>query len=128
MRHYLIVLVGGTGSGKTELSKIVIQRLGLKRIISCTTRPPRAGEIDGVHYRFLTVEAFQDGLRRGHFVEYDRPYGEHFYGRMHADLSLVGQTHCICDMTEVGVSALQEQPQRYDKVVVIRLEPRNMPA
>jgi guanylate kinase len=127
VRHFLFVLIGSTGSGKTELTKRAMERLGLKRIISCTTRPKRESEVDGVAYRFLTVEAFQDGLRRGHFVEYDRPYGEHYYGRQYADISLVGQYHCICDMTEIGVAALQESG-RYPKALYIRLEPINMPA
>jgi len=127
VRFYLFVLVGGTGSGKTELSKALKERLKLRRVISCTTRPPRDDEVDGVHYRFLSEEAFKKGLSDGHFVEYDQPYGKHYYGRQHRDLAEVGQYHCICDMTEVGVAALQEQPQRYDKVIVIRLEPRNMP-
>ena len=126
MQHYLIVLVGESGSGKTELSKCLMgPPLNLHRIISCTTRPQRPGEVDGIHYRFLDPADFKRRLSAGEFVEFDRPFGEHLYGRLHSDLSEVGFRHCICDMTEPGVAALQENPQKYDKLVVIRIEPRN---
>jgi guanylate kinase len=122
----LIVLVGDSGSGKTELSKALMgPPLHLHRVISCTTRPRREGEVDGIHYRFLEEAEFKRRLSAGHFVEYDQPFGEHLYGRLHSDLSEVGFRHCICDMTEPGVAALQEYPERYDKLVVIRVEARN---
>lgn len=46
------ILVGASGSGKSTMASILEEQLGLKRCISCTTRPPRPGEVNGVHYHF----------------------------------------------------------------------------
>jgi len=95
----------------------------MRRIISCTTREPRPGEVPGREYRFLSPDVFLDGVHQGHFVEYDQPYGTYLYGRQHRDFALLGHHHCIADMTERGVAALQER-NRY-RAVYIRLAPIN---
>lgn len=48
------ILVGASGSGKSTMASILEEQLGLRRCITCTTRPPRPGERDGVDYHFRT--------------------------------------------------------------------------
>ena len=48
------ILVGASGSGKSTMASILEEQLGLRRCITCTTRPPRPGERDGVDYYFRT--------------------------------------------------------------------------
>ena len=47
--------------------------------VSATTRPPRPGEVDGVHYYFVTKENFEDMIRKGEFLEYDA-HAKNYYG------------------------------------------------
>lgn len=59
MKYKIIALIGPAGSGKDSLLEhIVNNHSGLHKIVGCTTRPPREGEIDGIHYHFLSAEEF----------------------------------------------------------------------
>jgi guanylate kinase len=95
----------------------------MRRIVSCTTREPRPGEVNGREYHFLTGDAFLDAARRGSFVEYDQPYGTDFYGRRIHDFYLLRNYDCIADMTESGVAALQRS--NLYNAIYIRLDPVN---
>lgn len=64
-----IALVGAATSGKDYLRKRFTNR-GFVYGVSCTTRPPRPGEIDGQDYYFLTQEEFQQNIDNGKFVEW----------------------------------------------------------
>lgn len=52
--------------------------LGLQRVITTTTREPRAGEQDGNEYWFLTKEAFEQGLKNGEFDEWIEGFGNYY--------------------------------------------------
>ena len=76
----LFVITGPSGAGKGTVLKQVMQSLDqLYFSVSATTRAPREGEVDGVHYHFLTKERFEDMIARGEFLEYDAHMGN-FYG------------------------------------------------
>lgn len=47
--------------------------------VSHTTRPPRPGEVDGVHYNFCTVDQMKDDIAQGKFIEHAEVHGK-FYG------------------------------------------------
>lgn len=66
----LLAICGKSASGKdTLLKKIMEQFPLLHEIVSCTTRPPREGEVNGVNYHFLTNEEFADKLESGEMLE-----------------------------------------------------------
>ena len=75
-----VVISGPSGVGKSTLVGNVRKILpDLSFSVSCTTRSPRAGEVDGREYYFLTPEEFEEKVRRGEFLEYagvfSRRYG-----------------------------------------------------
>ncbi|MGI6650896.1 MAG: guanylate kinase [Limnochordia bacterium] len=64
MKGFLIVLSGPSGAGKNSVMNAVFPTVpNLKYSISVTTRPPRAGEVDGVNYFFRTEEEFDQMLK-----------------------------------------------------------------
>ena len=68
----LFVISGASGVGKsTVLSKVMQARKDLSFSVSATTRDPRPGEQDGVHYYFVTKEQFEDMIAQDAFREYD---------------------------------------------------------
>jgi guanylate kinase len=79
----LVIVSGPSGSGKsTVISRVVAMGdLPLRVSISATTRPPRPGEEDGVHYHFWSRTHFQDELHRGSFLEHALVHG-HCYGTL----------------------------------------------
>ena len=76
----LIVISGASGVGKgTVLGIMMEKRKDLSFSVSATTRPPRPGEIDGVHYYFISREKFAEMIAQGAFLEYDA-HADNYYG------------------------------------------------
>lgn len=74
------IISGPSGVGKsTVLTELFKNRDDLYFSISATTRQPREGEIDGVHYHFINVERFQQMIHEDEFLEYAEYVGN-FYG------------------------------------------------
>lgn len=66
----LFILTGPSGAGKgTVLNKVIRSLSGLAYSVSVTTRKPRQGEIDGIHYYFKTEEEFEEMKKKGEFLE-----------------------------------------------------------
>ena len=79
-RGGLIVISAPSGAGKTTLvRKALDSRENLEFSVSCTTRPPRAREKDGVDYCFVTKSEFRDMISRDDFLEYAQVF-DHWYG------------------------------------------------
>ncbi len=74
------IICGPSGVGKgTVVSRLMEADPTLYFSVSATTRAPRAGEEDGVHYHFLTREKFQEWIDAGDFLEHAQFVGN-FYG------------------------------------------------
>jgi guanylate kinase len=81
----LIVLSGPSGVGKSTVLRKLLSRFAdrLRLSVSATTRPPRAGEIEGVDYYFLSPEEFQRRRQAGEFLECFEVFGRgHWYGTL----------------------------------------------
>lgn len=75
----LYVISGPSGAGKGTICKKLLEETDLALSISMTTRSPRNGEIDGIHYFFVTEEEFVNNINAGGFLEHAEIYG-HRYG------------------------------------------------
>ena len=87
-RALLIVVSGPAGSGKTTLCARLNEAYpqAIRRVITCTTRAPRAGEADGVDYHFLTRASFEQQVAQGVFLEHATVHGN-LYGPRAADVA-----------------------------------------
>ena len=80
MNKKLFVISGCSGVGKgTVINKFMERNKDFILSVSCTTRKPRQGEIDGVHYFFLSKEKFEQNIRDDKFLEYAQ-FAENYYG------------------------------------------------
>jgi len=78
----LLVLSGPSGAGKTTVAqRLLANNESLARVVTCTTRAPRKGEMDGEAYHFLGVEEFERRVAGGEFLEHAKVYGQG-YGTM----------------------------------------------
>lgn len=74
----LIVLSGPSGAGKGTICKALLEKADFWLSVSATTRQPRAGEVEGKNYYFLTKEEFEDRIKKDDFLEYARVYGNYY--------------------------------------------------
>jgi len=83
----LLVLAGPAGSGKSTLCDRMVQEVpGFSRVVTATTRAPRTGEINGVHYHFLTAAEFDTQVAAGAFLEWAWVHQKNRYGTRAADV------------------------------------------
>jgi guanylate kinase len=81
-RGLLIVISGPSGVGKDTLIKRLLELdRNLRYSVSCTTRPPRPNEVDGVDYTFVTRQRFQQLIEEGAFLEW-ADYNGNLYGTL----------------------------------------------
>jgi len=80
MAGCLLIISGPSGVGKTTICKQLAQRLDAFLSVSLTTRPRRDNEVDGVDYKFISVEEFERRLAAGELLEYAKVYGGQYYG------------------------------------------------
>ena len=79
-RNVLVVLSGPSGVGKGTIAKILVEKdQNMSLSISCTTRAPRDGELNGREYFFIGKNEFVDKINNGGFLEYSEHF-ENYYG------------------------------------------------
>jgi guanylate kinase len=82
----MFVITGPSGVGKGTLIRGLLERIPqLELSVSATTRRPRPGEVDGVHYHFLSPEEFERRVAAGDFLEH-AGYSGHRYGTLRCEL------------------------------------------
>ncbi|MDH4397373.1 MAG: guanylate kinase [Actinomycetota bacterium] len=84
----LIVLAGPAGVGKGSIVKWILHNTDdFMLSVSATTRDPRPGEVDGVHYHFVTEESFRTLISQNQMLEWAQVHGRHLYGTPLSELS-----------------------------------------
>ncbi|MDT7529519.1 guanylate kinase [Sphingopyxis sp. SE2] len=110
-RGVLFVLSSPSGAGKTTISRMMLEAdKDIALSISATTRPPRPGEIDGVHYHFVDVETFKKMAADGEFLEWAHVFG-HRYGtpRAPVDAMLEAGKDVLFDIDWQGAQQLYQE-------------------
>jgi guanylate kinase len=102
-------IMGKAGSGKDTLQNELVKQIPNSfPIISCTTRPIRDNEQDGVNYHYLTVEQFTDQLLNNEMLE-STEFNNWFYGTSFKNLSTTGLNIGVYNPT--GVEILRADPR-----------------
>ncbi|EDP74126.1 guanylate kinase [Hydrogenivirga sp. 128-5-R1-1] len=79
MKGELFILSAPAGGGKTTITNLLLKEIpNLTRVITCTTRNPREGEVNGKDYIFLSKEEFEQGIKEGKFLEYAVVHGNYY--------------------------------------------------
>ncbi len=116
--YRIVAIIGKAGSGKDSIMQgFLEQNPNLHEIVSCTTRPPREGERDGVNYHFLTGEQFADRVLNGEMLE-ATCFNDWFYGTGYESL----RSDCvnIGVFNPTGIESLMAHPGILLKVYYVR--------
>jgi len=118
----LIIIAGPAGSGKSTLSdRLVREQPGFSRVVTTTTRAPRDGEINGVHYHFFSPEVFRGKIAAGEFLEWAQVHGDRedrLYGTLKSSvLDPLGQGRDLVMNVDVqGVESFRRAARSDDRL------------
>ena len=117
-RGTLVVVSAPSGAGKTTLCREVRLLLpDLAYSVSVTTRPPRAGELDGADFVFVSEASFRDMLVRGEFAEWATVHGNLYGTRARVlDEALAAGRDVLLDIDTQGAEQLRG---RYPEAVLV---------
>lgn len=132
VHRLLFVLSAASGAGKTTLiQQLLGAQPNLVRAITCTTRPPRVNERDGVDYYFLSPDEFAHRLAAGEFIEHATVYGQS-YGILRSELlgKLRAGRDVLLNIDVQGCATLRAQaqadPELARALVMVFLTPPSM--
>lgn len=123
-RGLMLVISSPSGAGKTTLSRKLMDKYEDVRLsVSATTRAPRPGEEDGVHYDFVDHAKFEEMIAEREFLEWAKVF-DHFYGtpRKAVERRLSEGRDVIFDVDWQGADAIHDQMPN-DVVSVFVLPP-----
>jgi guanylate kinase len=101
-----VILSAPSGGGKTTIARRLLEtRSDVGYSVSCTTRTPRPGEVDGKDYYFLSTKDFLERAERGEFAESAQVHGN-MYGTLRSEVQrvLASGRHVIMDIDVQGAS------------------------
>lgn len=107
--HFPLVLSAPSGAGKTTIARRLRERRGdVVFSVSATTRQPRAGEQDGVHYHFVPPESFRRMIAAGELIEWAEVHGN-YYGtpRRNVDEARAAGRYLLLDIDVQGAEQIR---------------------
>lgn len=105
----VLIVSGPSGSGKSTLVEDLLELPEMMFSISCTTRPPRAGERPGEWYEFVSLEEFERMIAADAFLEYARVFGKHYYGtpRRSLEQARTGRKDLVLEIDVQGTAQVK---------------------
>lgn len=110
----MLLISAPSGAGKTTLCSNLLRGCpNMQRAVTCTTRPPREGEQDGVDYHFLDPATFLRRVESGHFLEHATVYGNS-YGILKSEvLGKLAQSQDVLINVDVqGAAAVRKEARK----------------
>lgn len=117
----LTILTGKTCSGKSTIVK-ELKKYGFHQILTTTTRPVRAGEIQDIDYHFTSEDDFLDKVAHGYFAEYkayDTKFGIWYYGLSREDIENAGKKDIVILTPDGYRDVVREYPNLEHHLIYI---------
>lgn len=121
----IIVVSAPSGTGKSTIINTILDRneIDMKFSVSATNRAPRAGEIDGVSYNFLSTEQFLTLINQSGFVEWEEVYPGRYYGTLKSEIEkIIREGHNV--ILDIDVKGAMNVKELYgDKAITLFIQP-----
>lgn len=123
MTGKLVILSGPSGVGKdTVIDAWKEAEPRVERVVAYTTRPPRAGEVDGIDYHFVSLQKFEQMVAEGDFLEYKKVY-ENYYATPLKDMEALLAAGKIAVLKIDVQGALSAMAKRPEAITIFLLPP-----
>lgn len=118
----IFIVSGPSGVGKgTVVKKILERKEDIFLSVSCTTRAPRAGEVEGESYYYISKEEFEKRIQEDYFIEWER-YVDNYYGTPKAPL-IAAMEEGKSSILEIEVNGAFAAKERYPDAVLVFVAP-----
>ncbi len=122
----VLVISAPSGTGKTTLVKRLLEEFpNIGYSLSCTTRPPREGEIDGQDYTFLSKEDFEARRDTGYFAEWAEVYGNYYGSPLPPTREMLAQGRDV--LFEIDVQGAAQLHLTIPEALCIFILPPSLP-
>ena len=120
----IVILSSPSGAGKTTLAKKISLKNNYFISVSQTTRKPRANEINGLDYFFVSKEEFVDLIKKDHFLEYAKVFNN-YYGSLKDTVieKLKQGENVIFDIDWQGTEQIKQKKLKYKIITIFILPP-----
>lgn len=122
----LLVVSGPAGVGKGTIDRVLLERnTNMRLSVSATTRAPRPGEVDGVHYFFISDDKFKEMVEKDAFLEYMHVFNLHYYGTPRSFVEEeIAMGHDV--LLEIDVQGAMRVREAYPSAVLVFIAPPSM--
>ena len=112
--------------GKGTIDRVLLERnTNMRLSVSATTRAPRPGEIDGVHYFFISDDKFKEMVENNEFLEYMHVFNLHYYGTPRSFVEEeIAMGHDV--LLEIDVQGAMRVREAYPGAVLVFIAPPSM--
>lgn len=124
----LVIISGPSGTGKSSVVARLLRScpLPLQLSVSATTRPPRANEVNGIHYEFLTVEEFHARRKAGTFLETFEVFGRGTWYGTPLEPVTSGLREGKWIILEIDVHGAKQAVERFPTAITIFVHPGSL--
>ena len=120
----ILIITAPSGAGKTSITHFLMQEFPeLTFSISATTRNPRANEVDGKDYYFISPELFKSKIQKKEFAEWEMVYEGKYYGTLKSELKRIWLLNKVPVLDIDVKGALHIQQQYPENTLSIFIEP-----
>ena len=105
MNGKFVIVSAPSGAGKTTIVRRLMQAgLNLEFSVSAASRAPRANEVDGKDYHFMTIEEFREKIMKGELLEWQEVYKDNYYGTVKREVERIWNRghHVLFDVDVQG--------------------------
>lgn len=120
----IIIITAPSGAGKSTITRFLLAKYPwLSFSISAATRQPRAGEVDGKDYHFMSVEQFREHIRHNDFIEWEMVYEGKYYGTLKSELERIWKNNQVPVLDIDVKGAIHVQQQYPETTLSLFIEP-----